>query len=167
MNNYLSQYFIHLDTMALLPAKHHLYGTHVVEFDKEVFVKDTPLDLIKGVLLHNYSSLEATRRTVKLHTGYWKKVPIPIYLGELYMFPTHAMVHFDCCWIAYHHVSEIRDGSHSEEAIVLFKNGQEIKFPVSASSLRRQRKRTRVVKRNSVQIREHMLRRPLSPKILT
>lgn len=142
MKNILSNYLIHPGTMALKPGKSLDYQTIVLETERERFVVDPALTLIKDILIHNYSCYESRKRTVKLDTGYSRKLPIPIFFKGLYMFPTHAVDNYDCCWIAEEHVREVRKGKTSRDCIIVFKNGQLLHVSASADSIRKQRRRT-------------------------
>ncbi|WP_407939236.1 competence protein ComK [Oceanobacillus salinisoli] len=71
-------------------------------------IKQPPIQLIKQACLERYTTYEGTREAIRLQTGFQRKVPIPINPHlNIYLFPTHATNHIDCCWISYHHVLRI------------------------------------------------------------
>ena len=101
----LQHYKINDKTMALAPAKEIEYDTIVYETDRKFYIKQTAIQLIHQACLNHWSTYEGRRKAVMHQTGYKEKVPIPIHLKkEIIAFPTHAIKHFDCCWLFYHHV---------------------------------------------------------------
>jgi len=142
MINIVSNYSIQLGTIALMPGKHIDYETIVLQEDnRTIAVKQSPFQLIQQACLENHATYEGKRDYVMHHTGFRRKVPIPI-RPDLYMFPTHAVNHFDCCWIAQHHVHQIKKVDN-KSCMIIFNDGQTITLQLSAYSIRSQRKRTK------------------------
>lgn len=144
MKDILSHYSIHPNTMALLPSNHLDYDTIVKEPDRDIYVKQKPLELIKQACLERFATYEGVREAVQHNTGFKRKVPIPINLHlNLYFFPTHATNHFDCCWISYYHVLRIEKSlTNYSSSTILFKSGESLHLDVSPYILNRQMKRT-------------------------
>lgn len=133
--------------MAIMPGKSLEFQSTVLETDGEHLVVDSALTLIKKILIHHYSCYESRKDAVKLDTCYRKKLPIPIFFDALYMFPTHAVDHHDCCWVAEEYVQMVKKGHTSKDCFIVFKNGEELHVTVSASIVRRQRKRAQDIQR--------------------
>src|SRR5699024_12209027 len=88
-----SKYIINKETVAILPAKQIEYHAVVTEGNQTVFVRQTPLELVKAACLANWCTYEGRRQAVMHHTGFKQKVPIPISINhEIFAFPTHAQL---------------------------------------------------------------------------
>lgn len=147
MHKILTHYHVNYRTMLLLPARHIDYQTIVLEIDRKLFIKETPLQLIKQACLDGGASYDGRRAAVMYQTHFARKVPIPISTSKkIYTFPTHAPNHFDCHWIFYHHIQYIQphhDKSNPNiQSMVLFKNGQKLLLEQSYYSLDKQMQRT-------------------------
>lgn len=134
----VSEYDINQSTMALLPVAHIDYSTIVVEQNGQLFVKKTPLQLIKAACLDGGASYEGRRAAVTHLTGAMQKVPIPInQLTNIFAFPTHSPTVFHCSWIFYHHVRTIKPPENpadtTKQAIIHFKN--DLQLPMSESTI--------------------------------
>ncbi|MHA6252466.1 competence protein ComK [Oceanobacillus sp. CAU 1775] len=146
MKNILPYYNINTSTIGLFPGKNTDYQTTVWEPNKKLFVVDPALKLIKDNLIRNYSSYESRKFTVQQDTGYMRKVPIPICLNSIFMFPTHAVKHFECCWIVEHHVHAIKKGYGKNDCFIIFINGEFININQSSNIVNNQLKKTRNLK---------------------
>lgn len=144
MKDILSHYSIHSNTMALLPSNHKDYDTIVKEPDRDIYVKQKPLELIKQACLERFATYEGVREAVQHNTGLKRKVPIPINPHlNLYFFPTHATNHFDCCWISYYHVLRIEKSlTNHPSSTIIFKSGERLHLDVSPYVLKKQMERT-------------------------
>ncbi|MEK4803219.1 competence protein ComK [Oceanobacillus sp. FSL K6-0118] len=144
MKDILSHYSIHSNTMALLPSNHKDYDTIVKEPDRDIYVRQKPLELIKQACLERFATYEGVREAVQHNTGLKRKVPIPINPHlNLYFFPTHATNHFDCCWISYYHVLRIEKHlTNHTFSTILFKSGDRLNLDVSPYVLKKQMERT-------------------------
>jgi len=143
----LPHYSIHSNTMALLPTNHVNYQTIVKEPNRHIYVKQTPFQLIKQACLERFTTYEGIREAVQHHTGFQRKVPIPISPhSNIYFFPTHAINHSDCCWVSYHHVLRIKkyhkDHPNDPSSTILFKNGKILHLHLSPFVLNKQMERT-------------------------
>ncbi|WP_156290974.1 competence protein ComK [Oceanobacillus salinisoli] len=142
MKEILSHYSIHKNTISLLPAKHIDYYTIVLEQNRYIYVKQTPIEIIKNSCLNRYTTYEGVREAVYHYTGFKRKVPIPINPHQnIYFFPTHATNDYECCWISCDHVLQINQTTKSSSSLT-FNNGKTIQFDVSTYSLKKQMQRT-------------------------
>ncbi len=130
--------------MAILPAVHIDYNCIVLERNKQILVKQTPIQLIKNGCLDNLATYEGRKAAVIKRTGFTRKVPIPINPDQhLYTFPTHAADHADCSWIFYQHVSYVNAlANDPTQSMIRFSNGETLTLHVSPYILRKQLKRT-------------------------
>lgn len=139
----LNKYVISNETIALLPARKIGYSTIAWEKDRKVYVRQTPLEVIKVNCLDNGASYEGRRDAVKHLTPYKKKLPIPIsQKKEIYAFPTHATHNFECHWLFSEHILTILKRSTTNESTVHFKNNQVLPLAVSPYILNKQFHRT-------------------------
>lgn len=138
----VDHYDVHRGTMAILAAMYPNYYSEVIETDKRLFVKQTPIQLIRQACLEGGSTYEGRRAAVMHQTGARHKVPIPINpLEEIYAFPTHSAKQFNCNWIFYKHVKRIIRNDRTQSFIV-FQNGLEVTVDVSHYILEKQMYRT-------------------------
>lgn len=145
----LMDYEINEKTIALKPAYHTKYDTIVYETGKQFYIKKPAFQLIQEACLHYGSSYDGRKESVIHHTGYKRKVPIPISISKnIFTFPTHSPSDFNCAWIFYKHVESIKRYSpasnRNPESIVIFKNGMDLTFKVSPYILEKQMQRTAI-----------------------
>jgi competence transcription factor ComK len=143
-----SEYLVNDQTMALIPGYNLDYEAIAVEEEKSVYCRKDGFSLIKETLLSYYASYEDRKRIIRGQTGFVKKVPMPIDLFKIYMFPTDAVNHFDCYWISYRHVRKIEKDTDPKKSIIHFINGQTLKVPATQYSLNEQLKRSKVIRRH-------------------
>lgn len=138
----VDKYVINDSSMAIIPAKQIDYYSVVAERNQVVYVRQTPLEIIKHSCLHYWSTYEGRKEAVIYHTGFKRKVPIPIDLEqEIITFPTHAIDDIDCSWILYHQIINIISIKKNETK-VLFDNGQSLNLKISKHILLTQMKRS-------------------------
>ncbi|MEH7223195.1 competence protein ComK [Bacillus sp. JJ1566] len=146
MNPVLIDYEINPDTMTLLSAAHIDYATIVRERHQILYVKKTPLQLIKAACLEGGATYEGRRKAVTHLTGAIQKVPIPINpRRNIFAFPTHSPTAFECNWIFYHHIKSIVPALQTGKAIqsiIQFKNHHELPMNESHYLLQKQYTRT-------------------------
>ncbi|MBM7572683.1 competence protein ComK [Aquibacillus albus] len=147
MPNILPTYDVNEKTIALLPSRQVEYDTIVMEADQRLFVRQTPLEIIKMACLKAGSSYEGCRASLMYLTNSRKKVPIPILLEKnIYAFPTHSPTNFNCQWLFYHHIASIKPHPSSKKthhrATITFKNGQNLAMNESYYRLIKQMYRT-------------------------
>ncbi|TCP19707.1 competence protein ComK [Scopulibacillus darangshiensis] len=144
-NNVVNDYEISKNTMALIPAFQFDCETIVIERDRRIHVKKTPLELVKAACLDGGSTYDGRRLAVIHQTGASKKTPIPINpLQDIYAFPTHSPLVHQCNWIFYHHVGSIdHDTSTPGKSIITFKKStQTLLLDTSEFTLNKQMHRT-------------------------
>ena len=143
----LADYQITSRTMALLSVAHMEYSTIVLEVDRQLFVRLTPIQIIKASCLDGGSTYDGRRSAVTHHTGSKQKVPIPIIPhDDIYAFPTHSPTAFGCNWLFFNHVKYISTftppGETSRQSSITFHNGQSITLNESHYVLNKQMERT-------------------------
>jgi competence protein ComK len=123
--------------MALVPARNTEYYTIVHELHQTIYVKKTPLEIIHQGCLLNYSSYNGRRDAVIHHTGYARKVPIPIDPERnIITFPTLSPSNFDCVWIFLKHIECFTP--QNKNTLITFRNGKLLSVPVSSLVVEKQ-----------------------------
>lgn len=146
----VNKYMVNNRTMLIMPAEAVDYYAVVKEIDRIVFVKQTPIDIIKENLLIGGSDFNGRRRSITYKLGMQKKLPMPINPPRnIYAFPTHSPKQFHCHWIFTEHIDQIHPvrNNRKYKSAILFKNGEEIYFEVSAFILDNQVVKTWKVKK--------------------
>ncbi|GGA65283.1 competence protein ComK [Ornithinibacillus halotolerans] len=147
MKEILSSYQVNNHTLALLPAKHTDYYTIVYEQDRTLYITQTPLEIIKFSCLYYFSSYEGRREAVVHEFGYKRKVPISIDPKQnLFTFPTYSPENYNCAWIFYHHIRNIKTATTNpmRKSIITFINEKEVEVDVSTFVLEKQMSRTAI-----------------------
>ena len=147
MKEILPTYDINQQTMLLLPIAHIDYATLVIEQYRQLYVKQTPLQIIKAGCLDGGAEFEGRKKAVTHLTGAIQKVSMPINpLLNIFAFPTHSPTVFHCSWIFYHHVKSILPSQNpkdtKKQSIILFKNGLQLPMNESHYTLNKQMQRT-------------------------
>jgi competence protein ComK len=140
----LEDYDVHQGTMAILPAKAIDYDSIVLETNQTLYIRKTPLQIIKDACLEGGSTYEGRREAVIHLTGAQNKVPIPVNPREhIYAFPTHSPQLFECQWLFYHHIRFIQPKPNTpRESIITFKNNPNpLQIEVSYNTLYKQMQR--------------------------
>ncbi|MDC3415952.1 competence protein ComK [Aquibacillus salsiterrae] len=153
MINLLETYDANELTITLIPSFHTDYQTIVWEQDQTLYVKQTPLQIIRSSCLASGASYDGRRDAVIHITGLKKKVPIPINLVKrIFAFPSHSGNHPDCHWLFFNHIGTIREIppnlSSSHHSVVIFKNGQQLLMKETVHVLKMQLYRTSECIRN-------------------
>ncbi|MRH43333.1 competence protein [Aquibacillus halophilus] len=149
MNDIFTSYHVNYRTMAIIPATHFDYQTIVLESGKKLFIKQTPLEIIKVACLDGGASYDGRRAAVMYQTSCHRKVPIPINPSKnIFTFPTHSPSQLQCKWIFYNHVKIIKPYYSSKslipQSIITFKDGQQIIVDESYYILEKQMQRTAI-----------------------
>ena len=146
MKNIQLTYEVNPHTMAILPAKEIEYSAIIKEEHQILYVRQTPLQIIKAACLDGGSTYEGRRKAVTHLTGAVQKVPIPINpRRNIFAFPTHSPNAFECNWIFYHHIKSIVPSlqtSNTTQSIIQFKNQLELLMNESHYLLEKQYTRT-------------------------
>ncbi|MEH7385787.1 competence protein ComK [Bacillus sp. JJ1521] len=133
-------------TMSILPARDIDYFAIVIEEYQTLYVRQTPLQIIKTACLEGGATYEGRRKAVTYLTGAIQKVPIPINpRRNIFAFPTHSPTAFECSWIFYHHIKTIipiQQINNATQSIIQFKNQQELPMTESHYLLEKQYTRT-------------------------
>ncbi|WEG13411.1 competence protein ComK [Pullulanibacillus sp. KACC 23026] len=138
-------YEINSNTTALAPAKHFDYQTIIYETDQVLYVNKRPLELIEPACMEGGATYDGRRLAVIHQTGAKHKVPIPIAPNKgIFAFPTLSPSQYDCHWIFYQHVRQIKPHpSKTTQSLVYFKNGQDpLELSISYPILEKQMHRT-------------------------
>lgn len=136
------KYVINKETLALLPAGDIEYNTVVIENDKKLFVQQTSLQIIKASCLEDWSTLEGKQKAVMHHTGFRKKLPIPLNIHKgIYFFPTHSKNSIHNSWIAFHHIIKFVK-LKKDETEIYFKNNKHLTLQISSKLIEKQMERT-------------------------
>ncbi|MEK5444734.1 MULTISPECIES: competence protein ComK [unclassified Fredinandcohnia] len=145
MKNIQLTYEVNPHTMAIRPAKEIEYSAIVKEENQTLYIRQTPLQIIKAACLEGGSTYEGRRKAVTHLTGAIQKVPIPINpRRNMFAFPTHSPTAFECNWIFYHHIKSIVPSHQSNtiQSIIHFKNQQQLLMNESYYLLEKQYTRT-------------------------
>ncbi|TLS36535.1 competence protein ComK [Pseudalkalibacillus caeni] len=133
-------YEININTMAILPAKHLVYQSIVIEPSGRYYVKETVKQLLTRACLEGGSTYEGRKIAVIHHFHYEQKTPIPVDPNQsIYAFPTESPTQIECCWIFYSHVRRIIP--RNNECTIEFKNKTTLDVRVSEHQIRKQRER--------------------------
>src|SRR5690625_883559 len=141
-------YKINTHTQALLPAKEINYQTIVIEENKILYVRQTPLEIIRQGCVDAWSDYDSRRNAVMHHTNFIQRLPIPVHIRKaFYFFPTHSPKHSDNCWIAYQHILMVDKASKYQagkqaQSVIYFKNNEKLFLDVSLHTLEKQMQRT-------------------------
>lgn len=129
------EYEICSNTLAVIPCGENL--SKVIEKDQEIYVKQTPLEIIDHSCRFFGSSYLGRNDGTRSLLGFNYKLPIIIEESmEIIFFPTLSPRHEACCWIGLSAVENYhRQGN---KAILLLKNKEKIELPISYYSLENQ-----------------------------
>src|SRR5699024_3673494 len=144
MEHVEENYLIHENTLALIPARKLDYQTTVLEYNRQLHIQKTPLEIVKAACYDEWYTYEGRRRAVMYHTNFKRKVPIPINPQKnIYLFPTHAPSNFENTWISYKHIANTNPSTKNPEtSTIIFYNGLKLTLNMSHYSLRSQMNRT-------------------------
>jgi competence protein ComK len=139
----IEEYEVNPFTMLIKPIA---YGSkiysQIVEVDDEFLSPFKPLDIIKNSCEYYGCDYEGRRNGTRQLVGYAHKIPIAIDpTNRIFFFPTASPDRQECIWISHEHV-ENHDRINLQETIILFKNKQSFKIPVSCRSIITQMERT-------------------------
>lgn len=144
-----AKYIMNETTIGMIPARKIEYDTIVIEGENLLYIRQTPLDIIKQSCIHYWSTYEGRREAVMHHTGFKEKVPIPINPKRgIIAIPTHGIKHIDCCWLMHDHILHYEPIKNDPKykTTVIFTNRRNIKLDVSIRSFQTQIKRAFEIK---------------------
>lgn len=143
MTEILDCYSINENTLVIMPAFNIEYESIIIELESTLYVKQSPLQIIKENCLENAASYEGRRRSVVHLTGFSRCVPIPINpRKDIFTFPTHSPKNMNCSWVFFKYIEQIERGKNKTESIVHLINGRSITFDISFHTLFNQKFRT-------------------------
>ena len=143
MKEIVTSYKANGKTKLVRPAYQIEYQSIVLEGNREIYVKMTPLEIIKLAAIQGGAEYNGRRTSMAYLTGIHKKIPIPISESKnIYAFPTCSPNHPDCIWIFFHHIDDIKPATGTYRSIIQFKDGLEMKMKESLHILEKQRYRT-------------------------
>jgi len=143
----LTQYISNQQTLALVPDHTDPNQTIVYEGERQIHVKQKPLDIIKTTCLEYFTSYIGIREAVQHQVGIERKIPLPISPHQnIYTFPTLSPENPECIWLFYHHIHRITPITFTQEnpfqSLISFQNGIELPLNVSHYILEKQMYRT-------------------------
>ncbi|WP_102345914.1 competence protein ComK [Bacillus sp. Marseille-P3661] len=149
MKKVLDTYEVNRSTMALLSVAHIDYCCIALEDNQTLYVRQTPISIVKASCLDGGSTYDGRRTAVTHRTGSKHRVPIPINPNEnIFAFPTHSPKAFECSWIFYHHVKSIKTFSsptnHAIQTVITFQNGHQEILNESYYILKKQYQQTAI-----------------------
>ncbi|WP_449537863.1 competence protein ComK [Ferdinandcohnia sp. Marseille-Q9671] len=146
MSEIQTVYEVTPQTMAILPTANLEYSAIVIEEHQTIYVKQTPLQIIKAACLEGGASYEGRRKAVTHLTGAIQKVPLPINpRRNIFAFPTHSPTAFECSWIFQYHVKAIVPAiitNPTSQSSIILKNNQTLSMGESHYTLLKQYQRT-------------------------
>lgn len=152
MSKVFMDYEINPATCILLPAKEIDYDTIVIEQEKKLFVRKTPMQLIEAACIRNGASYKGITESVLYNTGYKRKAPIPICKCRgIYAFPTHAVTSYECAWVFPNHIQFYQplppmERGTRKESLIVFQNNEEVSLEISQYGLKTQIEKTNYCK---------------------
>jgi len=140
-------YQINRNTQAILPVRAIDYQALIREKMQEVYVKQTPLAIIKANCLDGGASYQGRRSSAVHLLGSANKVPILIYdRAQIYAFPTQSPTNFDCIWLFAQHIlkinKQLQPDNPSLTSRITFRNSTTFDLKESSYLLQKQLNRT-------------------------
>ncbi|MFD1779833.1 competence protein ComK [Fredinandcohnia salidurans] len=141
--NYLMEYEINPDTMAVLPIEIGKNTcSRVLEVEGEYVVAMKPTEIVDRSCRYFGSSLKGRQEGTREIMGVTHKAPIIVEASnKIFLFPTASPTKQDCAWLSHNYVSDCRY-SVNENTTVIFTNKQAIKLQISKGSFQNQLHRT-------------------------
>ncbi|WP_163538998.1 competence protein ComK [Gracilibacillus sp. YIM 98692] len=143
----ISSYQITHQTLAILPAYEMEFQAKVIEFDQEILIQQTPLDIIKQNCKDGGSTYEGRKQAVYHHLNFKQKTPIPIHpIHYIYAFPTKSPTDHDCVWLFFYNIKKVTPASPESnehaQTMILFHSGQQLALTESPYTIQKQYDRT-------------------------
>ncbi|WP_010283473.1 competence protein ComK [Bacillus timonensis] len=141
--NYLMEYEINPDTMAVLPIEMGKNTcSRVLEVEGEYVVAMKPTEIVDRSCRYFGSSLKGRQEGTREIMGVTHKAPIIVEASnKIFLFPTTSPTKQDCAWLSHNFVSDWRYSVH-EKTTVIFTNKQAIELQISKGSFQNQLHRT-------------------------
>ncbi|WP_183163857.1 competence protein ComK [Alteribacter keqinensis] len=107
---YAEEYEVGYQTLALLPHADMIYQAKAVELDRTVYVAQPCIKIIEYACLSGGSSFNGRRDAVLFHTGFQKRVPVPLSVSHrICAFPTQSPHIHECAWIFSQHLKKVSE----------------------------------------------------------
>ncbi len=142
---YVEEYEIGYQTLALLPNADLEYVSKAIEIDRIVYIAMPCLKIIEVACLSGGSSFSGRRDAVFFHTGFQKRVPVPLSISRrICAFPTQSPQIYECAWLFSQHlkkiseVHNIKQPTKKPQSRVHFSTGHHIDLNVSKHVLDKQ-----------------------------
>lgn len=137
------EYAVNVMTMIIKPMHDEdQLCSRIIQQDGEFLSPFKPSNVIKMNCLDNGSSFEGTVSGSRHLLGGYQKVPVMICSeNQIYFFPTASPEHADCIWINPLHIQHYKKFD-KKTTLVIFKNNQSMKIPVSLYTFHNQYQRT-------------------------
>ncbi len=141
--NYLVEYEINPDTMAVLPIEvGNNTCSRVLEVEGEYVVAMKPTEIVDRSCRYFGSSLRGRQEGTREIMGVTHKAPIIVEASnKIFLFPTASPTKQDCAWLSHNYVSDCEYGLH-EKTTIIFTNKQAIQLQISKGSFQNQLHRT-------------------------
>ncbi|WP_019242517.1 MULTISPECIES: competence protein ComK [Bacillus] len=117
-------YCLSKDTISIIPYtdNHGNLYSMVIEGQKKLLVKMSPLKILEYTLLIFGGDLRGAINSTKFHLGRKNMVPVKISDEIGYWFPTSSMKSRECVWFAEHHVEKVNKVSQNQ-TMIYFSHG--------------------------------------------
>ncbi|MEH7384723.1 competence protein ComK [Bacillus sp. JJ1521] len=141
--NYLVEYEINPDTMAVLPIEvGNNTCSRILEVEGEYVVAMKPTEIVDRSCRYFGSSLKGRQEGTREIMGVTHKAPIIVEASnKIFLFPTASPTKQDCAWLSHNYVSDCEYSLH-EKTTVIFTNKQAIQLQISKGSFQNQLHRT-------------------------
>lgn len=125
---------IHPNTIALIPCQEGgEKGTKILEVDRERFVPELPLNIVKKSCKYFGSDYEGRKNATKslIHVRHKPPILVDPHTATI-LFPTKSPSQPDCIWLISGHIKDhTPEGKKTE---VVFSNNQSLVLPISYGS---------------------------------
>ncbi|MYL34252.1 hypothetical protein GLW08_10285 [Pontibacillus yanchengensis] len=134
-------YTITDDTMGIFWNDDPYYSSKILEPNKVILCRKSPIQIISQSCIMNESTLDKRRKDMESTLQSNSKLPIAINPeAHLYFFPTRSPRSVYCNWIAFYHV--LAYDENKEESLIIFSDQTKVKLTTPGLSLQKQMHRT-------------------------
>lgn len=143
--NVNNEYYIHSNTVAVLPHYHHRYQTKILDAEGTYFAEERPIDVINRSCLKYGADYTGRRNAAVYHTNYKQKTPILLSGAQsLVIIPTHSPEHMHCKWIMFHQIASV-ESTGEETCDVMCNHFVDLQLNISAQTMRTQIQKAAVI----------------------
>ncbi|MCP8967863.1 competence protein ComK [Ectobacillus ponti] len=111
------------------------YRTEIVTTDGSIYAEESMLELLNQACLQHGSNLRGRQEAVRHHTGYHKKIPLPI-TDHVCLFPTKSLKNLKTISISVDRIQAMRPQGRG--TLFTFHNGHELYVDIGYDSMRLQ-----------------------------